>query len=636
MKKLIFQRQHFLPLCSLILIIVFNACQDDSLEKKAQDARISINTDGNSLNRRMRVPQVDELISINEVDIPLTNGRTEGLTVDPSNYTLVLRAEVEPPVLDQQMLRASHVFIENDLAFVSYNTEGPAYKGGFEVFDISDIKSPKLIYQTIVEGTDYSSIYYENGKVYLAGATANAEALNLTSSAMLEIFSYPAQEGQASQIIDIPSFTATDVKIQDNFIYVTSGSHGGLSIFDKTTLEEVAFTGLDDARSIAFNDTHYAVMQGTPARIKVYQISDNSYVNGYKVGGANIPESKSILSISEGKLYVPCGREGLKVIDLQTGALISHMELPLMEGIDENLIVTNGVSVNQNRVFSANGAAGIFLSEKYEDQLHVLGSVDFQASSNYVESKDNVMFVATGTGGLTIIEIVAYDPGDGIYIPGDEWDDNGVPQNMCDRSTPVSQELKDLLAANFVPRKNIIQRKPQYFGAEVVTDLFLEEDTDLQITFYSESAGWTNSFGYYIYDPAMPPQSMEDLKNMTILFPNVSVQGSKGLMMGDKICLRDLKKGTAVGFFLIARGWMNNKVTSGIHSNFTTQALNTDWPANHRQPSVLLDANADNVIILSFEDVRLPGGDKDFDDAVFLLEPSNPASINYSQLVDIQ
>lgn len=620
-----------------LLLLIFNSCNEDAIEKQRADSGVSINTNGSYLNNRVRIPAFDEIMSVNDIKISTPNGRFSSSTPSQSNYALVLRAEVEPPVSSGNILRASHVYIDGDKAFVSYNTEGPVYRGGFEVFDISNIKEPSLIYQYIVEGSEYSAVYYEEGRIFLAGATENTEVHELNSNAILEVISYPEVEGQSNRLIDVSSFTATDVKVHGDFIYVTSGSHGGLSIYDKNSYEKVLSTGLDDARSIAFNDNFYVLMQGTPARVKIYNIADNSFVNGYTVGGADIPESKSIVSITNDKIFVPTGREGLKVIDFRTGEILHHMGLPSMEDVDSELLVTNGVSVNAEKIFSANGAAGMYLSEQQAEQMSLVGNVEFSASTNYVQSKGNVMFVATGVGGLKIIEIVEYNPGEGDYIPIGEWDDNGTPEYLCEKATPVSQKLQDMISNTFADKKDILSLKPQYFGSEVITDLTFNEDTDLKITFYSETAGWTNTFGYYLYDPLNPPNNVNEIDNMTVVYPNSSAQGSKGeLVKGDKVCLENLKKGSALGFFLVAKGWNNGAISSGIGTNYSTQVLNTIWPSHHRQANLLLNTGNENIILLSFEDNRLPGADMDFDDVVFLLEPTNPESIDYDQLIPLQ
>ena len=635
MKRSFYRQSLPKTLWVLILGFVLYACQEESMESPDSTQRIHISDDVSALNSRIRVPRFEEPLSINDVEQPLLNGRQQNIVTYHETYSLLLRAEVEPPEISGKYLQASHVFIAGDLAFVSYNTKGPEYRGGIEVFDISNIESPSLIYQMVVQGTDYSSIYYENGKIYLAGAVEDIEDMGLDSHAILEMIDYPVNGASNSTIIDIPSFTATDVKVNGEKIYVSSGSHGGLNIFDKNTLEEITAIGMDDARSIAFNDTYFAVMQGTPARVKVYQIADLSYIGSYQVGGADIPESKSILSMSQDKIYVPVGRQGMKIIDLNDGSLLEHMELPELEGVEESAIVTNAVSVNQDKIFCANGAAGMYLSESQEEQTSLIGSVNFQSSTNYVESRGNVMFVATGLGGLKIIEIVEHDPEEGDYDTIGEWDQDGTPQYLCEQNATIASSLRGDMSEVFKGTKNLMERKPEYFSNTTVTDVQILQDTDLEVIFYGETAGYKNVMGYYVYDANNPPSSPDDLNNKTIVFPNTSRENSGGwLKRGDKVCIPGLKAGEVIGFFIISDGW-KGKITEGIRTSYSTQNLNVDLPEQYRQTSVLLSVEEKDALVLGFEDIKLPGGDKDFDDALFIIQTSVPGSFDYGPITPL-
>lgn len=636
----------FLLLCGLLATI--SSCNDDDLPKSTlNDSGLIINDDPIALAQRVHIADGESILSVNNLDTSEPLSRMKELSQAQPNYTLVLRAEVSPPQVNSEPLRATHIHIDEDLAFVSYNTEGDAFRGGFEVFDISNIKTPKLLLQAVTPMTEYSAISYHDGKIYLAGATNTANSEEITSSAILSVMPYPLQDPgddgtYNSTMKDISGFTATDVKIVDDKIMVTSGTHGGLTIIDRASLEVISSTGIDDARSVASNNEFYAVMQGTPARVRLYSHNLDAYLKGYYVGGAEISEAKSIMSMSEKSLFIPTGKQGLKIIDIETGNLNATIPTPVVEGLADHLLVTNSVSINEEKIFTANGGGGLTLLEQIPDseltqEVGVIGNIAFPASANYVASKGNAMFMATGTGGLKIIEIVAYNPEDGDYIPIGEWDGEGRPTYLCEEATPVSQTLKDLIKANFIPTKNLIAYKPQYFSSEHVTDLHFKENTDLKVTFYSETAGWKNTLGYYTYPTGNPPASVADLSDMTILYPNTSQKGSGGTMLqGDKICLRDMQAGTSIGFFMIAQGFQAGKVTTGAYTNYSTQLLNTEWPENHRQPNLLLDAGADDVIILSFEDTRLPGGDKDFDDVIFLLEPTNPASVDFESLHDLE
>jgi hypothetical protein len=189
---------------------------------------------------------------------------------------------------------------------------------------------------------------------------------------------------------------------------------------------------------------------------------------------------------------------------------------------------------------------------------------------------------------------------------------------------------------SFKDRRSLREHRPDFFTPGSATELVLLEDTDLEVIFLNEGAGWTNSFGYYTYDPLNPPQTPGELRSKTILFPNVSKGRNSGLVRGDKICLTRLKAGTVVGFFLNARGWKKKQLTKGMFTNYSNPLFNTHWNKGEQQASVLLDAGHDHYLLLSFEDHRPPRSDMDFEDASFLLLPSNPNSIDYSQLADLE
>jgi len=634
------RRNHILQFGLLLIILVAGACRDNTVEKVADPQRVQVNDNPSQLNDRVRVPEFEETLSFDEVVTTSENGRQEETDSDENpGYALVMRAEVSPPSYEGNTLKASHVFIDEGLAFVSYNTEGPQFMGGFEVYDVSQADAPELIYQVLVNNTDYSAIFYQDEKIYLAGAVADSEEFSLDSGAILEIFSYPLSEENSSTVVGVASFVATDVKVNEDKIYVTSGSAGGLQIFDKNTLEELTSIEMEDARSVAFNASQFVVMQGTPARVQVYETATTTFQQTFDVGGAEIAESKSIVHATEDKVFVPAGREGLKTLDLATGDLLQQLGLPVLPDIESELIVSNGVSVNGDKVFIANGAAGLFVGSHQTDNegINLLGSVNFGASANFVQSKDDVIFVATGTGGLKILEIVTYNPEEGDYITIGNWDDKGVPEYLCQNDRQLSEEQKNSIQENFKPTKNLIDRQPSYFESGVVTDLVIKEDTDLTVSFYSETAGWKNTLGYYVYDQNNPPTSATEIQNMTVLFPNASAKGKGGgLVQGDKVCITNLKAGQVIGFFLVAQGWKNNQATSGIYTHYSTINLNVDRAEQHRQASLLLSTGENNPVILGFEDIKLPGGDKDYDDAVFLLEPSNLNSIDYSKLASIQ
>jgi hypothetical protein len=98
----------------LAFLLIFNSC--DLFNNNLNDGRIIINNDVSDLSSRLEIK--DEQIPLNGFD-GFTLGKTSA--EDSTSFVLVLRAEVPAPVYDGKTLRASHVAIEDDYAFVAYN-----------------------------------------------------------------------------------------------------------------------------------------------------------------------------------------------------------------------------------------------------------------------------------------------------------------------------------------------------------------------------------------------------------------------------------------------------------------------------------------------------------------------------------
>jgi hypothetical protein len=78
----------------------------------------------------------------------------------------------------------------------------------------------------------------------------------------------------------------------------------------------------------------------------------------------------------------------------------------IQEDVDAGDIVTNAVSVDNNLLFMANGAAGISISDVSDlASIKSFGVLDLDGSSNFVRNEEEFVFVATGFGGLQILKI---------------------------------------------------------------------------------------------------------------------------------------------------------------------------------------------------------------------------------------
>jgi hypothetical protein len=189
-------------------------------------------------------------------------------------------------------------------------------------------------------------------------------------------------------------------------------------------------------------------------------------------------------------------------------------------------------------------------------------------------------------------------------------------------STETINLIKNSLPENYpVPKYN-----PQYLSSGYDTDLLLEKDADVWVTFVSEGAGYKNVLGFYTYDINNPPTAAPSANDITIVFPNVSAAGSGGsLLTGNKVKIGTFAAGTGIGWVLLANGWNGTQVTNGLWRLFSNPNFNPESTATLRQHNVLLKDPENQRIILGFEDIRRDNSscDNDFNDAIFYVS-ANP------------
>jgi hypothetical protein len=376
----------------LMVVAVLFSCQNN---EEVGQGRVVINNSS-----------FDARVNYN-VDSIVTLGKVEGGRSQVAPFTLKLRAEVLPPVYNGTTLRASHIYIDQEYAYVVYNLEGDSYLGGVEIFNIKDVKKPFIESQAIFINTDVSSVYYDDNAVYLAEATGDRgfEAPAVLEELLIENGKLTTK----SRRISLASYAATDVVASQDNIIVTSGSAGGLFILNRKTLEKTAFVDLDDARGVALESSNTIItLQGSPARVGLFN-TDGSLISKFSFKGATIPQSKSMLAQKGNSIFIAAGDGGTYCINKSTGNINFNIPVPEAEDLNPLLSVCNSVAVWGDMLYMANGEAGLYAakidgqSEKFSD----LSPIRFSSgsSANHVAAKGKTIFRATGTGGLKIVEL---------------------------------------------------------------------------------------------------------------------------------------------------------------------------------------------------------------------------------------
>jgi len=212
----------------------------------------------------------------------------------------------------------------------------------------------------------------------------------------------------------------------------------------------------------------------------------------------------------------------------------------------------------------------------------------------------------------------------------------------------------------------------EFLNTNYDPNLSFQTDAHVAITFLDEGAGYKNSLGYFTYgndtfngftfadgdtngNGYIGISELKDIDGVAaeMIFSNASeYRGGGKLLPGDTVALGDASivnvngtdfemtggetfgSDTNMGFFLmqnaaagnsgLVKGWDITNLDPKVF--YTVDFLNPensptateDNPAEYsRHVAMMNSVSADNDIIIGFEDLVRPGGDNDFNDAVF-------------------
>ncbi len=394
---------------SFILIALFMtiawmiSCSPQSMSPNESD-RLMIENDATVLNQR--IAYFDDTEIPLERNLPVIESgenspHRASLDQSSEKFKLMLRAEAPPPLVDGQVVHASHVTFDNLRAYVSYSTPHKIYRGAVEIYDIFQIRRPRLRSQALFFDTDVTIARQDEGRLFLGGATDSDNNADFESPACYEVIHL--RTGHITKNTtrrDLPSFNANDIACFDQSIYLTGGTTDGyLAVFPEHTTEPSAIISIPGAKAVGRNSNYVIVLEGTGTRLHLYARHTLTPVKSLELGCENQFQGKAEIEVVGDVVYVSAGTCGLLAVDLNTEGVTTAMPAPT-DG------VTNGVSVSDDLVFLANGSDGMLVAQITEAGLQTLGAARFEGSTNFVAANGNVVFVANGTGGLKILEIV--------------------------------------------------------------------------------------------------------------------------------------------------------------------------------------------------------------------------------------
>ncbi len=397
-----------LPLLIVAFATVFMSCSDETtVFEDPEKNDIRMETNETLLENSVLFDNAGVLDIYDEENIA-GKSYLSGKNDLAGDYPLTLVAQIDVPSFDGGAnLTASHVDVSGSYAYVSYNTADAGYVGGIDVINVSDPNNPIVTARLYYVNADINSIKYDNGYIYIAGgvdseksvtATANSFVARLQSSnGRINVDAgiiYGFQEG----------YNATDIAVRSNEVLVTSGREGFVSIYNKSDLTPIKEAPFMDLRSVAVKDNQIAILDASQG-VSILDANLNS-IRDIAIDSDFGTNTKRTLDFSGEHIVVAEGSKGAGVYNYATGSFVEYIPILLNpENVDDADVVTNAVATNKEVLLMANGGAGLCLSEEQQNSTDLVGIIQLEGSINYVASKDDYIFAASGKEGLQIIKL---------------------------------------------------------------------------------------------------------------------------------------------------------------------------------------------------------------------------------------
>ncbi|WP_276166676.1 hypothetical protein [Zobellia alginiliquefaciens] len=395
-----------LSLAALAAVVFATSCSDETTVFSDTEDDIAIEAKESVLKNSILYDDAG-VLDINNTES--SSGKTSKTIEEMAgDYPLTLIARVHPPsYAGAENLTASHVDVDGNYAYVSYNTVEDGYAGGIDIIDVSDPNNPQVTSRLYYSNADINAIAYDNGYVYAVGGVDAEKSVRATANSF--VVKIPASGGRLDTSGDLvygfqEGFTANDVKISSDGVLVTSGKDGLLTSYKSTDLSTQNDVSFSDLRSVAHNNGTIAVLDASNG----VSIMDTDFTVSQEISISSDfgDNSKRTLDFSGDRLFVSEGAKGAGVYNMTSGDLVQYIPILLNpEGTESENIVTNAVAINEDVLLMANGGAGLCLSEEKDGQTNIIGVVDLDGSINFVASKGDYIFAASGKAGLQIVKL---------------------------------------------------------------------------------------------------------------------------------------------------------------------------------------------------------------------------------------
>jgi hypothetical protein len=391
-------------------IIVSCSSEDDSPAQESNNTfKVNSNTEELQSSVKIDGAGVVGIASITKND---QRQSSEGDLPQVTNIALEQIGFIEPPSVDGLAMRATHIDLDGDYAYVAYTKEGSEYLGGIDIIDVSDKFNPRLLNRMTNIYADINALFYKEGNIFFTGAyhdgfegsdRAMMGSVETRNGEFTSEFSFKTQ---------MSGHTGVDILPANNSVITLTGSDGILGVYNlessSNTFETQLETEISDLRSAAYKNGNLVVLSGEIGLLQLNTSTSELAIEGTITIPNLASEAKRTISFYNDLVMVSEGVNGVGIYDLNSGELASRLPIKFLQetAVNAEYQVTNSVSATEDFILMANGGAGIGITKLNENlQISEEGVLEITGSANYLKADGEYIFVASGAGGLRILRM---------------------------------------------------------------------------------------------------------------------------------------------------------------------------------------------------------------------------------------
>ncbi|MCJ8152245.1 hypothetical protein MKJ01_00535 [Chryseobacterium sp. SSA4.19] len=328
-------------------------------------------------------------------------------------FTLV--ANAVSPSINNNVLSATGVTVNNGFAYVSYHTNDAAFgsdtQGAVRILNVSDYNAPTLVSEALFNNVEFNNVDVADNKIFATGGDKNGARL-ITAPLSNNVFN--TQDLSLFSSYKLPSSTAKNSYFYNNSLYAVTGTTGGgffkLNPANGYSVSDQFYSSGERAKYIAHNNTYqvFLATEATGTSLRIANVDgSNPKTYTYNTLVQSVTDGKNVITLDDEYVYLALSDKGVAKIKLSNGQLMNTFVPRNFKVNNQNVFsqtgLTNAVAVNNCYLYLANGTDGVIVLNK--NTFNVVGYYKLNGSANYIYINNNLAFVATGKAGLNILKI---------------------------------------------------------------------------------------------------------------------------------------------------------------------------------------------------------------------------------------